>query len=80
MACAKHLISQQSPRKRARLHRPRQSLPRICCVAQREVGELRNAAARHEYQVSHAEFEEITSYFESPTAMEDFNIVTHRSK
>jgi predicted kinase len=37
----------------------------------------RNAAGRHEYVVSDAEFDEITGYFQPPLPQEGFTIVVH---
>jgi predicted kinase len=38
----------------------------------------RNAGGRHEFTVSDAEFDEITSYFVAPTADEAFEIMVYR--
>lgn len=46
----------------------------VCKARLRE----RNAAGRHEYQASDAEFELFTSYFVPPAAAEGFNLVIHR--
>jgi predicted kinase len=46
----------------------------ICKARLRE----RNAAGRHEYRASDAEFDLFTSYFVHPTAAEGFNLVVHR--
>jgi predicted kinase len=40
--------------------------------------DARNAEGRHEYQVTRAEFDELTRYFVPPTPAEGFDIVLHR--
>jgi predicted kinase len=39
----------------------------------------RNAAGTHEFTVSDAEFDEITSYFVAPTAAEGFEMTVYRA-
>ena len=38
----------------------------------------RNAAGEHEYQVSEAQFDEFTRYFEPPNEAEGFDVVIYR--
>jgi predicted kinase len=42
--------------------------------------QARNAEGRHEYQVSRAEFDELSRHFEPPTPAEGFDIVLHRQR
>src|SRR3954451_12787458 len=40
----------------------------------------RNAEGRHKYQVSRAEFDELSRYFEPPTPAEGYHIVLYRER
>jgi len=50
-------------------------VPDAVCLAR--LGK-RNAEGRHQYQVSRAEFEELSRYFEPPTEAEGFDLVIYR--
>jgi hypothetical protein len=50
-------------------------VPDEICLARLQI---RNAEGRHEYNVSPAEFEELSRYFEPPTEAEGFDIVIYR--
>ena len=50
-------------------------VPDEVCLARLQ---RRNAEGRHEYNVSRAEFEELSSYFEPPTPAEGFDIAIYR--
>jgi hypothetical protein len=52
-------------------------VPDEVCLARLQA---RNAEGRHEYRVSHVEFEELSRYFEPPTPTEGLDIVLHRTR